>query len=196
MRVFRFLAVMVLAGLPAAAVANEDHGHGHEHGLEPEHEHGHEHGHSHGHDEAGDSAADHGHGHLATLDGLRLVHAWTRATTGRDALIFIEIENTGDETRMLSGARAEIAETAEIVAFDLRGGTGTYVPIPVLPITSGTRMTLMPEGLAIRLSGLNRDLNRGETLPMVLRFGPDEVTVSVAIEEKDATQHSHAGHAH
>ena len=179
MTLARWTAILALAALPGAAQADE----GHEH---EEAEHGHD---------AADAGED-GEDHLATLGDVRLLHAWTRATGEDTALAFVEIENTGDSPVMLTGAESPIAERVELVGFRMENGTGGYEPLPGLPVAPGTAMILSPEGLALRLAGLSRDLEEGGSFPIEIVFEEGHLDMTGQVEAADARQHSHAGHAH
>lgn len=169
MSLSRFLTVLALAALPVLALAPAPRA-GEEHGA---------------------------HGdHLATLGELRLVHAWTRATEDDHALVFVEIDNTGEAPVTLTGAASAIAEGAELVGFRLEEGEPGYVALGKLPVAPGTEMALAPEGLALRLEGLAGPLTEGETFPVEIVFDAGRVEMIVQVEAADATQHGHAGHAH
>lgn len=134
--------------------------------------------------------------HLSVGAGVRVVHAWTRATSGREALIFAEIENESAAEFRLEGAEAEIATGAGLVGLAVRNGAITLEPLPAVPIPAGREMHLAPDGLAVRLEGLAHPLAEGEEFLIHLHFSTGEVPVHVAVESADATRHSHAGHAH
>lgn len=146
-----------------------------------------------------DAAAEDAHtqeAHLAEAGTLRLVHAWSRATDAGEALVFIDIENKGTDLVSLTGGESALAASVDVVGFQMQGGTGSFVPLGALPIAAGTEMVLSPEGVALRLTGLNQPLRQGETFPMEIHFGDMHAEVTVAIEAADARQHSHAGHEH
>ncbi|KAF0282838.1 copper chaperone PCu(A)C [Spiribacter roseus] len=143
-------------------------------------------------------ADEHGHedDHLSTADDVRLLHGWTRATTADNALVFVEIENTGSTPVTLSGGAAELAESAALVGFTLTDGKPSYPELPGLPVAPGTQMVLAPQGVALRLDGLSRDLTEGDRFDLTLDFAETEAELTVEVEAADATQHGHAGHAH
>ncbi|TJZ89406.1 copper chaperone PCu(A)C [Paracoccus gahaiensis] len=140
--------------------------------------------------------AEDGHDHLAEADGLRILHAWTPATAGPDALIYMEIENGSDRTLTLSGARTEGGQAARLVGFAYADGVETWQPLPDMPIAAGQDLDLTPRGLALQMSGLNDPLARGDTLPIEVMFGDLHLDVGVEVEAEDASAHSHAGHSH
>jgi len=134
--------------------------------------------------------------HLSELEGLRVLHAWTAATDGGAARIFMEIENTGDETAHLTGAMADIGGRVTIFATP---PTGDAAPIAVdtVEIYAGTDYDLTPDGLFLELADLAAPLAEGDAFEMEIDFGDlGQVEVHVAVEEADARQHSHAGHSH
>lgn len=147
---------------------------------------------AHGHEGHADDAHP---DHLTEIDDLRIVHAWTRATTADHALVFMEIENTG-EPAMLTGAETPLAERATLVGFRMTEAGGVYETLPQLPVAKGTELALAPEGLALRLDGLSAPLAEGDVVPVKLHFGTTSAEVSAEVEAADARQHSHAGHAH
>jgi Uncharacterized protein conserved in bacteria len=140
---------------------------------------------------------DHAHNaHLARMGDVRLLHAWARATTGDTALVFVEIENAGQTPVSLIGGEAGLAASVTLVGFQMKGGTGGYVALPALPIAAGRTMALAPEGVALRLEGLNRPLAEGESFEMEVEFAEGHAALAVQIEPANARRHSHAGHAH
>jgi copper(I)-binding protein len=65
-----------------------------------------------------------------------------------------------------------------------------------LPVAPETEMMLAPQGVALRLDGLSRDLAEGDSFNVTVSFAQSDVALTVEVEAADATQHSHAGHAH
>lgn len=188
-----FAAFLLLAAAPPA-VAQEDHAHEDEAHAD---EHPHDDSHAHHDERAGDEHAHDDDAHLAEAGGLRLVHAWSRATDGDETLVFVEIENSGNSTRSLIGGGSPHAAAAEVVGFRLVDGTPTYEPLVAVPIAPGAEMMLAPEGLALRLTGLDVKLTEGSALPVTFAFDDGlEVQATAQIEASNATRHSHAGHMH
>lgn len=143
---------------------------------------------------------DHAHAdhadHLASMGDVRLLHAWARATRSDTALVFVEIENTGQTPVSLIGGEAGLAASVTLVGFQMKGGTGGYVDLPALPIAAGGTMALAPEGVALRLEGLERALEAGQSFEMEVEFAEGHAALAVQIEPANARSHSHAGHAH
>ena len=147
-------------------------------------------------DEAGHAHASDADSHLATLGDIRLVHAWTRATDRGEALVFMEIEHNGHKAATLTGGASGIADGVNLVAFRSRDGNAGYVTLPDLTIAPGTEMVLQPEGVALRLTGLDEPLVEDQSFDMEVAFDLGHAQVIVQIEAPNATRHSHAGHAH
>lgn len=187
------LAALALTG-PVAADEAHDHeaetteAHDDDHGHEDDHDEDHAHGDDHAHD---DEAA-----HAFEAAGVKVVHPWMNATAGREALIFLELENTGAESVSLRGADVPFAEEATLVGFALEAGEGTYQELPFVPVQPGRSLDLAPEGLAIRASGLSATFAEGDTAEITLLTSAGDIALTVAVEAEDARQHSHAGHNH
>lgn len=156
---------------------------------EERHEAGHE---THAEDEHSEEEAR----HVAEAHGVRLLHAWTRATSGDTALVFVEIENTSGGAVSIAGGEADIAASVALVGFRMREGEGRYEALPPVPVKAGGEMVLAPNGLALRLEGLDRPLTEGEEFEMEILFDIGHVEAHVQVEDADARQHSHAGHQH
>ncbi len=58
--------------------------------------------------------------HLSKLGELSAVHAWARATDGRETFVFLELRNEGETTVTLDGAETPVAATAGIVGLNSR----------------------------------------------------------------------------
>lgn len=134
--------------------------------------------------------------HAFEAEGVKVVHPWMNATDGREALIFLELENTGTEAVSLRGAAVPFAKEAMLVGFVLEGGEGTYKPLPSVPVQPGRSLDLAPQGLAIQATGLTQGFEKGATARITLLTSAGDIALTVAVEAEDARQHSHAGHNH
>lgn len=134
--------------------------------------------------------------HVAEANGIRALHAWTNATSGSTALMYVEIENGSDAEVILTGGETEIAQSVELVGLQNSGGELSYTAIPEMPIAAGSEMVLSPNGLALQLNGLSEALVEGEHFHIDIEFGDIHLDTSVEIQSATATQHSHAGHNH
>ncbi|MFN3273270.1 MAG: copper chaperone PCu(A)C [Paracoccus sp. (in: a-proteobacteria)] len=141
-------------------------------------------------------AAQHGHDHLSEADGLRILHAWTPATSGPEALIYMEIENGSDHALTLTGAETEDGQRADLVGYEYVNGVETWQVLPEMPVAAGQHLDLEPRGLALRLSNLTAPLAEGDELEIEVMFGDLHLDVHVEVEAAGATAHRHAGHSH
>lgn len=145
---------------------------------------------------AGPGFAAEDHAHVAEADGLRVVHAWTRATATGETLVFAEIENRGTDERMLTGAEAEGAALGEVVGFGYAKGNPVWTVLPGVPVAAGGDLHLEPDVLALRLGGLGAPLAEGGHLDVIFVFDGLEIAAEAEILAADARKHSHAGHSH
>lgn len=175
------LAFAACAALPAWA---GDHGHDHDH----DHDHAEE-THQETHQDTGDT-------HLATVGDLRVLHAWTAATHDRHTLVFMEIENSGDQPVMITGGESPLAGQITLVGFHLQDGHAHYEPLDQVPAPAKAELELAPNGLALRLDGLTRELHKGDEFPLELNTSLGHIPLHVQVEAEGATAHSHAGHNH
>lgn len=135
--------------------------------------------------------------HLAEVEGVRVLHAWTNAGDGDTAQVYMEIENTGDEASNLASASAEGAEMVTFVASPVRAEGGVPETLDGILLPPGVETVLEPRGLYVLLHDVAAPRAEGDELEMTLTFEPQgEVEVHVQVEAADATEHSHAGHSH
>ena len=191
MRVFALLLSLLLLSLQPAT-GSDNHGHAKE-------DHGHEEHHEDGHDEHSDHADDDHEehpDHKGSANGVTALHAWIQATSESTALLYVEIENASDDEILITGAETDIAESVDLVGFQLKDGEADYLILPSVPIKPGKELVLAPNGLALRLNGLNQAFEKGDEFEIELEFDFGHVEMHVQVEAENATQHSHAGHQH
>lgn len=144
-------------------------------------------------------AQDTGHSHdphVAALDGLRVLHAWTPATDTKGALIYMEIENGTKDRVTLDGADTADGQTVELVGFAYTDGIESWQGLGAMPIDPGQHLDLEPRRLALRLIGLKGPIAEGDEIEIDVTFGDRHLDVHVAVEAADAVAHGHAGHGH
>lgn len=158
-------------------------------------------------DDADHAAEDHAKGeahaedededHLAEVEGLRILHAWTHAGSDPTAEIYMEFEHTGEEPVTLESVGAEIAEIGTIVASPISALGGVPETLDGLLLQPGIETALEPGGLYVLLSGVETPREEGDEFEVTLTFERiGEIEVHVEVEAADATQHGHAGHTH
>ncbi|POF28517.1 copper chaperone PCu(A)C [Roseibium marinum] len=151
--------------------------------------------HDEGHDDEGHEGGEHSD-HEGHAEGVRALHAWIRATSDKTALLFVEIENTSDRDILITGAETDVAESVELVGFQLKDGETHFIPLPPVPLKAGQEMVLTPNGLALRLNGLKRSFGKGEEFEIEIEFDFGHLEMHAQVEDANATRHSHAGHQH
>jgi copper(I)-binding protein len=180
------LALPLLIALPA--FAGDDHGHD-DHAHD---DHAHE---EHAHDDHDDHWAEKSD-HLSEVDGLRILHAWTNATEGDHARVYMDIENTGTQVVTLKGGDAEIAGEVHLMAMDI-ANPGTFAELEEMPIPAKSEFMLAPNMVFLELHEIATHLHKGEAFDMHVMIEPfGEIEIHVEVEAEDANQHSHAGHNH
>ena len=143
-----------------------------------------------------DQNHDHQDAHVTERDGLRVVHAWSRASKGPDAVVFLEIENEG-AADTLTGAAAKVALDIVIEGLRLEAGNLVGEPLGDVAIPAGGTFHFEPNVAQLRLVGLAHPLDEGDDYAIELVFADrGSIAVHVEVEAADATQHSHAGHSH
>lgn len=139
-------------------------------------------------------AEDESH-HHASAGGIHVEHAWTPATGGPTALIYMDIENENGAEAILRGGDSN-GRKLEIVGFQYSGGQESWQPLAFLPIAAGSEVKLEPRVLALRLDLAGSPLREGGELDMHVFVNDVEIEVHAEIGAAGATAHSHAGHEH
>ena len=133
--------------------------------------------------------------HLAEVEGVRVLHAWTSAGAGDTAQVYMEIANEGDAPANVVAARAEGAEMATFVASPARAEGGVPETLDGILLPPGVETVLQPDGLYVLLHGVEAPREEGGAIEITLVLEPQgEMEVHVDVEAEDATQHSRAGH--
>lgn len=146
---------------------------------------------------AGPAVAEDADDHVSQTGDIRVIHAWARATDTDQGAIFMDIESLGGAGDRLTGAESEAAERIEIHGALLQDGVMTSQPLDTVEIPGGGEFVLEPGAVFLKLSGLKQPLVQGEEFEVELAFAQaGTLDVHVLVEAADATQHSHAGHAH
>lgn len=118
-------------------------------------------------------------------DGIRIDHAWARATPGgaKTGAIYLTITNTGSAPDTIEGASTPAADKTELHEMTMVNGVMEMRPVASLSIDPGKSLTLKPNGYHLMLLGLKAPLKAGQTLPVTVMFkhaGAQQATVSVA----------------
>jgi copper(I)-binding protein len=132
--------------------------------------------------------------HVTELNGIRVAHAWSRATSGPSAEVFMDITSRL-RADVLLGASTAIAATAVLEGAYLKDGEVATAPLASLELPVGATFTLSPNVVFLHLTGLREPLALGDEYRLKLSFATaGEIEIYVQVQAADATQHSHAGH--
>lgn len=118
-------------------------------------------------------------------NSIEIVHPWTGDKAepgGRDAIVCMDIKNSGGESDRLVSASSAIAQRVEI-------RTSTK-PLPRgIEIASRGRVDLSAKTQHLRLIGLKKELTAYDTLPVTLVFQrAGRINIDVLVEETSEAQ--------
>ena len=101
-----------------------------------------------------------------SVGGTIIKNAWVRATNGRNAAVFMVLENTeGDQ---LLKVEADVADLVELHTHVHEGDVVRMRAVDTLPIKD--TVVLKPGGLHIMLIDLHHPLKEGDTISVKLMF--------------------------
>jgi len=131
----------------------------------------------------------------AKIEDIRIGNVWTRAACkGEKTHVFLTIENKADVPVRLRGGHTDVAKFHQLIRFKMRGAflaTSMVGPVPVEP---HERYVFEPGVVAIELRELNRDLKRGDVLPITLEFArAGEIEVEAEIDSRTAVRYPPPG---
>ena len=115
--------------------------------------------------------------------GIEVTDAWTRAAPqGENGAVYFVITNYSADDELV-GVSTEIAEVVEIHESEMTLDVMQMQMIHSVPLISGERVQFSPGGLHVMLANLQRDLQIGETIEIVLHFANStEMTVSLPVQ--------------
>jgi copper(I)-binding protein len=102
------------------------------------------------------------------------------------------LRNTGTAPDRLLSAATPAARVVELHTHIREGDVMRMRPVADIPVPPGETVRLQPGGLHVMLIGLTRPLERGQQIPLTLRFERGgEVTVMLEVQAAGARGHSH-----
>jgi copper(I)-binding protein len=115
---------------------------------------------------------------------------WVRATTQKNAAVFLQLEAHAAAGVALTGASSPIAKSVAIVEPRRHPGGTDMHPVPRLEVAAGSKLELKPGKPQLMLTGLTQPLIKGGHVPLSLNFetagGPLSVDISAEVEAKHA----------
>jgi copper(I)-binding protein len=108
---------------------------------------------------------------------------WTRAAgANANGAGFMTLRNGGSAPDRLLSAGSPVARVVELHTHIREGEVMRMRPVADIPLPPGQTVRLQPGGLHVMLIGLTRPLERGERVPLTLRFERGgEVTVMLEV---------------
>lgn len=103
----------------------------------------------------------------AMAQAVEVVEPWVSAQHGE---IYLTLRNDGSEQERLTGANSPYAASVQLIAVVQLGSVQSVQPLKSLGIPAGGQQQLRPGHTHLRLVGLNRPLQVGQTLPLTLQF--------------------------
>jgi copper(I)-binding protein len=112
---------------------------------------------------------------------IEVLAAWSRATPGPTAAVYLELRNTGADSDRLMGATSPAAERIEFHEHRMVDGVMSMSAVPQIDLPAGETATLAPGGRHLMLFGLAKPLRPGDRLSLTLRF---EMAGEITVEAK------------
>ena len=118
---------------------------------------------------------------------ITLRDTWARpGIAGGTSAVYFVLENPASQEESLQSASSDIAEASELHRSEMSSdGTMSMHHQMSVPIPAGEEVAFEPGGLHVMLINLQRDLNEGETISLVLKFknaGEMQLDVPVRME--------------
>ncbi|MCX7684041.1 MAG: copper chaperone PCu(A)C [Acetobacteraceae bacterium] len=129
----------------------------------------------------------------ARAGDIAIASPWTRAAgANANGAGFMLLSNTGSAPDRLVSAASPAARVVELHTHIREGEVMRMRPVPDIPIPPGETVRLQPGGLHVMLIGLTRPLERGQQVPLTLRFERGgEVTVLLEVQAAGARGPGH-----
>lgn len=122
---------------------------------------------------------------------------YVRATPpmGPNTAAFMQLENGGDQERMLVALSSPAAEKAELHNVQEQDGVMQMRPVDGIPVPVGGKVSLQPGGLHIMLLGVKQPLAEGDEVTLELRWDNGD-TEQLSLPVRDIRVQSQHGHGH
>jgi len=120
-----------------------------------------------------------------TAGALKVQQPWARVTVvGQQAGgAFLTIQNTGSTADKLLGASTPAAQRVELHTMTMDGDVMKMREVPAIELPAGQTVRLQPGGQHLMLMGLKAPLQRGQKLPLTLKFEKaGELSVELSVD--------------
>jgi periplasmic copper chaperone A len=132
--------------------------------------------------------------HSYRAGDIQVRHPWTRATPpgAKTGAGYLEIRNSGKEADRLIGASTLAAERVELHVTMRDGDIVSMREAKSFEIPGRQRFSLRPGGPHLMLVGLAKPLEKGQRIPLVLRFQrAGELQVELEVQAADSRKPHH-----
>jgi copper(I)-binding protein len=114
---------------------------------------------------------------------VRVPSAWSRATPGPTAAVYLSIQNTAGQPDKLTAATSPIADRIEFHAENNQSGVVSMIMLQGIDLPPGEVVTLAPGQMHLMMFGVQKPLKPGDQFSLTLEFehsGAKTVDVTVA----------------
>lgn len=131
----------------------------------------------------------------AKIEDIHIGGVWTRAARkGEKTHVFLTIENKADVPVRLRGGHTDAAKYSQLIRFKMLGAYLRTTIVGPVPVEAHERYTFEPGVVAIELRDLQRDLKRGDVLPITLEFArAGMIEVEAEIDSRTAVRYPPPG---
>ena len=131
----------------------------------------------------------------AKIEDIHVGGVWTRAARkGETTHVFLSIENKADVPVRLRGGHTDVAKYHQLIRFKMRGPYLSTSMVGPVPVEAHERYVFEPGVVAIELRELDRDLKRGDVLPITLEFArAGTIEVEAEIDSRSAVRYPPPG---
>ncbi|HET9905427.1 MAG TPA: copper chaperone PCu(A)C [Anaerolineales bacterium] len=127
-------------------------------------------------------------------EGIVVHNAWVRPTTrGENGAVYFVIQNNSGATAELIAASSNVAESVEMHESSIAEGDVMRMQ-QVFSVSMEHRSEIIfePGGLHVMLVNVNRDLELGEYVELILHFkNHEDIPVTVSVSEFAPDEHDH-----
>lgn len=118
---------------------------------------------------------------------LVISNVWSRpAQRSRVGVVYLTVAGSGAADRLLS-VSSEVADRVELHQSMSDNGVMRMRPVQGLAVPANGKVTLSPGGYHLMLIGLHKDLNPGESFPVILTFQNSGNLTATATVRKPAS---------
>ena len=117
--------------------------------------------------------------------GIEISQAWARpALQGNNGAVYFLLQNHSAFSDELTGASADIAESATLHESKMEGDVMQMRPVTTLPIGGKESIAFAPGSYHVMLAGLKQELKAGDEIQITLHFkNHEDILLAVPVQE-------------